>query len=127
MTASILRAAPSGRAAGLRPQPPAASSQSSILGAEGRGYIAGMLGHPSLPGTYVEVERQAYERAYDIGRRIRSEAVEELVEVLAGMLPTNVCLTNTNVPDHWAVPLETTMGELRKIAALVAKHHGEQG
>lgn len=71
------------RAAGLRPQPPAASSQSSIPSAEGRGYIAGMLGHPSLPGTYVEVERQAYERAYDIGRRIRSEAVEELVEALS--------------------------------------------
>jgi hypothetical protein len=35
------------------------------------GYIAGLMGRPSLPGTYAEGDRRAYERGYDIGRRAR--------------------------------------------------------
>lgn len=45
----------------------------------------------------------------------------DLLAVVEGMLPRNLCLTNKNVRDDTVVPLETTMGELRKIAAVVAK------
>jgi ribosome modulation factor len=46
--------------------------------AERRGYIAGLMGWPSLPGTYAEGDRRAYERGYDIGRRARlDEACRE--------------------------------------------------
>lgn len=110
------------RAAGLRPQPPAASSQSSIPSAEGRGYIAGVLGHPSLPGTYVEAERQAYERAYDIGRRIRSEAVEELVKALkeARGQVVGFMLECGHSP-------ETAVANVARLDAVLSKHRGEQG
>lgn len=41
---------------------------------ERRGYFAGLQGKPSLPGTYQEADRQAYERAYDLGRSARLAA-----------------------------------------------------
>lgn len=48
-------------------------------------------------------------------------ANEELLAVARDILPRNLCLTNPNVPDSTVVPLDVTMGELRKIAAVVAK------
>ena len=35
------------------------------------------------------------------------------------MLPRNLCLTNPNVRDDAIIPLECTMGELRRIAAAI--------
>ena len=55
-----------------------------------------------------------------------AEIVDELCEALADTLPRNVCLTNKNVRDDTVVPLDYTMGELRRISALLAKARGEQ-
>ena len=45
----------------------------------------------------------------------------ELVEALQLCIPANVCLTNSNVPDSMIVPLDVPLGDLRKIAAVLAK------
>ena len=52
-------------------------------------------------------------------------AALEMQAALKLCLPPNVCLTNRNVPDHWVVPLECTMGDLRQIAAALAKSEGK--
>jgi len=51
-------------------------------------------------------------------------AAPDLLETLKGCLPKNVCLTNRNVRDDVIVPIDVTMGELRQIAAVVAKATG---
>lgn len=48
-------------------------------------------------------------------------------DLLAGCklaIPSGVSLTNGNIPDHVTVPLDFTMGELRQIAAAIAKAEG---
>lgn len=53
---------------------------------------------------------------------LRAEArIAELEEVLRLCIPTNVCLTNRNVPDNTIVPLDVPMGDLRKISATLAR------
>jgi hypothetical protein len=52
-------------------------------------------------------------------------AAPTLYDALAGMIPSNVCLTNRNVPDSTVVPCDVTMGELRTCAAALAKARGE--
>jgi hypothetical protein len=52
-------------------------------------------------------------------------AAPELYEALADTLPRNVCLTNGSVGDETIIPLECTMGELRRISQLLAKARGE--
>lgn len=49
------------------------------------------------------------------------DAIADVVEALRGTIPTGICLTNKNIPDSMSVPLETTMGELRKVLASLAK------
>jgi hypothetical protein len=48
-------------------------------------------------------------------------AAPELLDACKSMIPSNMSLGNKNIPDHMTVPLETTMGDLRKIAAAIAK------
>jgi hypothetical protein len=48
-------------------------------------------------------------------------AAPELLAALKSVLPKNVCLTNRNVPDRSEVEFTITMGELRAIAAAIAK------
>lgn len=45
--------------------------------AESRGYAAGRNGYASTPHDfmYSEIQRSAYERAYDIGRKTRLDAL----------------------------------------------------
>jgi hypothetical protein len=50
--------------------------------------------------------------------------VPDLVKAAKGMLPRNMCLTNANIPDNTIVPLEASMGELRALAAILAKASG---
>jgi hypothetical protein len=50
-----------------------------------------------------------------------ADTIEALLGALEGTLPKRVCLTNRNIRDDMVVPLETTMGELRKVAAAIAK------
>lgn len=52
-------------------------------------------------------------------------ASPDLLTVAQNMLPRNVCLTNSNIPDSTVVPLEATMGELRAVAAAIAKATGQ--
>lgn len=51
-------------------------------------------------------------------------AVAELVVKGAALLPTNLCLDNTNIPDSTEIPLVATMGELRAFRAALAKFGG---
>ncbi len=51
-------------------------------------------------------------------------AAPELLEALQLAIPANVCLTNSNIPDGMIVPLDVPMGDLRKIAAAIAKATG---
>lgn len=53
-------------------------------------------------------------------------AAPELLAALVQLMPTNLCLTNRNIPDRTVVPLEmnVTMGELRALSALIAKATG---
>lgn len=53
-------------------------------------------------------------------------ASPDLLAVAKDMLPRNLCLTNQNISDGTVVPLEATMGELRRIAAAIAKAKGGQ-
>lgn len=66
----------------------------------------------------------------DIGAQFfahyRERSIAELLSALERLVPTNVCLTNRNIPDSTVVPLEmdVTMGELRALAALIASARG---
>lgn len=51
-----------------------------------------------------------------------ANAIDELLETLREVLPTNVCLTNRNIPDGFTVALDCTMGDLRKVAAVIEKY-----
>jgi hypothetical protein len=51
-------------------------------------------------------------------------AAPELLDALKRCLPENVCLTNRNIHDHVTVSVDVTMGELRQIAAVIAKATG---
>lgn len=61
--------------------------------------------------------------AGEVGQAIDKvcECVPELVAALQLVIPVNVCVTNTNVHDSTVVHLEAPMGELRQIAAAIAK------
>jgi Lar family restriction alleviation protein len=48
------------------------------------------------------------------------DAMRAAREALRGMLPGNLCLANNVLPDDALVPLDTTMGELRAVAAALA-------
>lgn len=52
-------------------------------------------------------------------------AAPDLLSVAREMLPRNLCVTNPNVSDSTIVPLECTMGDLRKVAAAIAKATGK--
>lgn len=62
--------------------------------------------------------KQAYANA-----RLISVA-PEMLAMLKGMLPKNVCITNPRWADSEVVPIDVTLGELRAVAALIAKATG---
>lgn len=49
----------------------------------------------------------------------------EMLAALAKLIPTNLCTTNPNISDDTFIPFDMTMGEIRSIAALVAKATGK--
>ena len=51
---------------------------------------------------------------------IEAGAVAELVSAARSALPNNLYLTNRNIRDDMIVPLETTMGELRRLFTALA-------
>lgn len=52
-------------------------------------------------------------------------AAPELLTTCESMIPARCCLTNPNIPDSTVVPMEATMGELRALAAAIAKARGQ--
>jgi hypothetical protein len=52
-------------------------------------------------------------------------AAPDLLAVACEMLPRNLCLTNPNIGDDTVIPLDVTMGDLRKIAAAISRARGE--
>lgn len=48
-----------------------------------------------------------------------------MVAALREMIPSNVCLTNKNIPDSMILPMDVPIGSLRKIAAILARIDGE--
>lgn len=57
-------------------------------------------------------------------RRLHEVNVE-LLEALKEIIPKNLNIFN-NFPDKTIIPMDFTMGEFRKIAAIIAKATGEQ-
>lgn len=57
-------------------------------------------------------------------RRLHAANVE-LLAACKTTIPSGICLTNKNVPDDLVVPVDFTMGEIRKMAAAIAKHGGQ--
>jgi hypothetical protein len=53
-------------------------------------------------------------------------AAPELYAACELAIPNEVCLTNRNIPDGLKVALDCTMGDLRKIAAALAKARDAQ-
>jgi len=51
-------------------------------------------------------------------------AAPQLLAAAKRALPARVCLTNTHIPDSAEIPLVATMGDLRQIAAAIAKAEG---
>lgn len=51
------------------------------------------------------------------------ELLEALVEILG---PLNVCSDNPNIRDDTSLPIDLTMGEMRKARAAIAKARGDQ-
>ena len=49
---------------------------------------------------------------------------DDLLEACQLAIPSGLCLTNRNIPDDFNVALDCTMGDLRKIAAAIAKATG---
>ena len=72
-----------------------------------------------------KVDHHEYVQAFARHRTTSIAAQDGLVEAARSMLPHNVCLTNSNIPDSMIVPLETTMGELRKLSAALSAIKGE--
>jgi len=52
-------------------------------------------------------------------------AAPDLLAACQQFVPTGVATNNTNVPDNLAIPLDVTMGELRKLSAAIAKALGQ--
>lgn len=52
-------------------------------------------------------------------------AAPDLLAECENMLPARVCLTNKNIGDDFAVELTCTMGDLRRLAAAIAKARGQ--
>ena len=53
------------------------------------------------------------------------EVNQELVEALKIIFPNNLSVINKNVPDAAVIPIDFIYGELRKVAAAIAKATGE--
>lgn len=51
-------------------------------------------------------------------------AAPDLLEALRLCIPRNVCLTNPNVRDDTILPMDVPIGDLRRIAAVIAKAEG---
>ncbi len=49
----------------------------------------------------------------------------DMLAACESVIPKGVCLTNKNIPDDFTVSLDCTMGDLRNIAAAIAKARGE--
>lgn len=71
--------------------------------------------------------------AEDLGSNIISQikantrliaAAPELLVALSALLPNNLCLTNDAWSDETIIPLDVTLGDLRKAAAALAKAAG---
>lgn len=52
-------------------------------------------------------------------------AAPDLYKACESVIPSGVCLTNRNIPDDFTVALDCTMGDLRKMAAALAKARGQ--
>jgi hypothetical protein len=56
-----------------------------------------------------------------IADEVLRAAAPELLDACKSAMPKGICLTNKNIPDSTVIPVDFTVGELRKIAAAIAK------
>jgi hypothetical protein len=91
-----------------------------VCGAHGKVMFRYAPGQEAL--AIAHVKRLQKGRADHAGRQAgNGDLTLELLAALKGMLPANLCVTNRNVSDDVVVPLEVTMGDLRKIAAAISR------
>jgi hypothetical protein len=74
---------------------------------------------PEKPQLLIWGERSSRDLNADI--REAADTIEALCEALQGVIPDCVNVDNYNVLDCDVVPIDMTMGQLRKIAAALAK------
>ncbi|WP_303763763.1 hypothetical protein [Sphingobium yanoikuyae] len=51
-------------------------------------------------------------------------AAPELLEALEELIPANLCATNLALPDDTVLPVDMTLGEIRRALAAIAKAKG---
>lgn len=68
------------------------------------------------------LEQVSVEQGDADGRLIA--AAPDLYEALSALIPNNLCLTNDAWSDETIIPLDVTLGDLRKAAAALAKAAG---
>lgn len=76
-----------------------------------------------MGGVYYRIEADGMDMRAANARLIA--AAPDLLAVACEMLPRNLCLTNPNIGDDTVIPLDVTMGDLRKIAAAISRARGE--
>ena len=86
--------------------------------------IPGRFGITAKNGRFIN---WAMDASIDGQGTVNARAMIEapaMVALLRDMLPENVCTTNPNIRDDLIVPLDVPMGELRRIAAILARIDG---
>lgn len=88
------------------------------------GFAAAVVGRVELPG---QADRQTHTLAHvrRLPDALLYAAAPQLLEACESAIPKGVCLTNRNIPDDFTVSLDCTMGDLRKLAAAIAKARGD--
>lgn len=92
--------------------------QKQLFGADG--FV--ILTKGKVPGHLTRLDdKGAFPREYASLFTSAPDLLEALVEILG---PLNVCSDNQNVSDDVCLPVDMTMGELRKARAAIAKATG---
>lgn len=91
-----------------------------IVSADGI-YVASTSWHNSIRKPY-PLKPEAKANVRRIVTAVNSH--DALLEALKGLMPTNLCADNPNVPDDTIIPVDLTYGELRAARAAIQLAEG---